>query len=279
MRSILAVLMLALVACASVVPSAERRAQAQHLAQAQDFAFERLRTGTLELMAALPRRMRQDGDLSVYIEGDGFAWSSPEQPSEDPTPRNPLGLRLALAQDGGDVAYLGRACQYVGAVATHCPQRYWTDARFAPELIDAYDGALDTLKRRFQAQRLTLVGYSGGATVAALLAARRGDVAGLITVAGNLDHAAWTHWHGLAPLAGSDNPAEHIAALASVAQVHLVGAADSVVPPQLLTAFAERFPVSYRPLVQVQPGFDHQCCWVEQWPRLYAWARRQINHR
>jgi hypothetical protein len=44
--------------------------------------------------------------------------------------------------------------------------------------------------------------------VASLVAARRHDVVRLVTVAGNLDHLAWTTLHGVSPLTGSLNPAD-----------------------------------------------------------------------
>ena len=87
--------------------------------------------------------------------------------------------------------------------------RYWTTHRFAPEVIRASDLALDRLKTLFGAQRLVLVGYSGGAAVALLVAARRHDMGQIITVAGNLDHQAWTHYHHVQALSGSLNPVDN----------------------------------------------------------------------
>ena len=39
--------------------------------------------------------------LTVYLEGDGFAWATPSRPSFNPTPGDPVGLKLALAHDDG----------------------------------------------------------------------------------------------------------------------------------------------------------------------------------
>jgi pimeloyl-ACP methyl ester carboxylesterase len=64
-----------------------------------------------------------------------------------------------------------------------------------------------SLKQRSGSTRLTLVGYSGGGTIAVLLAARRSDVAEVITVAANLDVGYWTQRDGLSPLTGSLDPA------------------------------------------------------------------------
>lgn len=60
--------------------------------------------------------------LRVYIEGDGHAWQSRTRPSADPTPHNPVGLRLALADPSpAPLLYLARPCQYArGEVLRHC---------------------------------------------------------------------------------------------------------------------------------------------------------------
>jgi dienelactone hydrolase len=206
--------------------------------------------------------------LTVYIEGDGLAWLGPSEPSADPTPVDPLALRLALAHADGTAVYLARACQYVGARSPGCSRRFWTTARFAPELVQASDRAIDVLMHRAGAERLVLVGYSGGGAVAALVAARRHDVALLVTVAGNLDPGAWAEHHRVQALEGSLDPTAEIAALRRVRQVHLVGGRDAVVPPDLVQGFAERFPLAQRPRVEVEPDADHACCWAERWPEI-----------
>ena len=137
----------------------------------------------------------------VRIEGDGLAWLSRSQVSADPTPMQPVALELAMRQPGGAAAYLARPCQYVqGPDARNCATAWWTDRRFAPEVVTASSLAIDQLKLRFSAQRLVLVGYSGGGAIAALVAAQRHDVALLVTVAGNLDTQAWTALNRITPL-------------------------------------------------------------------------------
>ncbi|UYO94429.1 alpha/beta hydrolase [Pollutimonas sp. M17] len=260
--------------CATISSPEERRVIADSLAAGHDWQASVLPAGGFDLVAYAPRDVQVADTLTVYIEGDGFAWATGARPSSDPTPRDPLALRLALAQRSGNAAYLARPCQYVDAARSGCPQRYWTGSRFSAEVVHAESQALDVLKRRFGAQRLTLVGYSGGGAVAALLAARRGDVERLITVAGNLDHRAWTAHHRIRPLTGSLDPADESNALRGVRQWHFAGGKDTVIPPGLVQGFAQRFPADARPVVHVEPGFDHRCCWAEDWPRLYGVAAR-----
>ncbi|WP_207459652.1 alpha/beta hydrolase [Azospirillum sp. SYSU D00513] len=210
---------------------------------------------------------RNGGPLVAYIEGDGYGWVTPERPSRDPTPRNPVALRLAARDPAERVLYLGRPCQYVGAsVEPACGNRYWTSHRFAPEVVGALGRALDAAKRDSGAERLILAGYSGGGVLAALLAARRTDVDGLLTVAAPLDHAAWTRRHGITPLAGSLNAADAADALAGLPQLHLAGAEDRVVPPDLVRSFAARIGAP----VRVVAGVDHGGDWAALWPELRA---------
>ncbi|HEY4350067.1 MAG TPA: alpha/beta hydrolase [Paraburkholderia sp.] len=207
--------------------------------------------------------------VTVYFEGDGFAWRSPDLPSDDPTPINPVGLELALAHPDAAAAYVARPCQF-RAEAAPCEQRYWSAARYAPEVVADMNHAVDLIERRMGASQVVLVGYSGGGALAALVAARRHDVALLVTVAANTDIAAWTRIERLRPLHGSEDPADFIAALESVRQVHFVGTDDDVVPPEVAHAFAARFPASMQPRIVEVDGFDHTCCWVQRWPTLIA---------
>lgn len=255
---------LILTACVTIPTPSERRFTAESLASARGWVATTLHADTFDLAAWLPRRIVSDQALTIYIEGDGLAWISSDTPSADPTPVTPVGLELALAQPDGNAAYLARPCQYV--TSDNCERLYWTTERFAPKIIAAENHAVDALKQRFGATRLTLVGYSGGAAVAALLAERRSDVARLVTVAGNLDHRAWTTYHRVTPLTGSLNPADDKDALAKLAQWHFVGAQDKIVPPFLVHEFSASLPTAN---VKVLEGYDHTCCWAERWPQLW----------
>lgn len=260
---------LLLAACMTIPSPAERRAAADALAQSKSWQASVIPTGTFDLVAYLPVAPASAGHLTIYIEGDGLAWITGVQVSPDPTPRDPLALRLALAQPEGAAAYLGRPCQYGDAEATNCSSRYWTSHRFAPEVVAASDRAIDVLKQRFSATRLSLVGYSGGGAVAALVAARRTDVERLVTIAGNLDPLAWTTYQRVQPLTGSLSPISYVEKLSVIPQWHYVGAMDDNITPFLIQGFAEHFPANQRPVVRVESGFDHRCCWAEQWPRLW----------
>ncbi len=262
-----------LVACTHVpVPTASERVQlANALALAKGWLPANLRAGEFTLVAYLPGVLVPAETLTIYIEGDGLAWTSRDTPSQDPTPRDPIGLKLALAHPAGAVAYLGRPCQYLGGERTaECSQAYWTNKRFAAEVVTATTAAIDILKRRFDARHIQLVGYSGGGAVAALVAAQRTDVRLLVTVAGNLDHRAWTEHFRVTPLSGSLNPADSSGPLATVKQVHWVGAADRVVPPLVAQSYAQRFSPSKMPLIRILDGYDHACCWAKNWAPMWT---------
>lgn len=80
-----------------------------------------LQAGIFRLQTYAPQK--RSAELTIYLEGDGFAWFNPRQPPPDPTPLDPMALRLAQAQPSGNAAYLGRPCQ----------QRYWPHQRFGED--------------------------------------------------------------------------------------------------------------------------------------------------
>ena len=89
-----------------------------------------------------------------------------------------------------------------------------------------------------------------------------------MTVAGNLDTAAWTALHRVEPLSGSLNPADYWQHLQETPQLHWVGGNDPVIPTAISEAYRSRFPAAVRPEVHRIAEFDHVCCWVERWPEL-----------
>ncbi|MBT8438098.1 MAG: alpha/beta hydrolase, partial [Gammaproteobacteria bacterium] len=163
--------------------------------------------------------------------------------------------------------YLARPCQYV-MPATGCSMKYWTSHRYAEEVVVATSEAISQIKKRHGVQKLELFGYSGGAAIAALVAARRDDVTRLITVAGNMDHEYWTAYHNVSPLSGSLNAADYAGQLQMIHQIHLVGDEDVNVPLEVINAYLNRIDRTGKVSVHEIPDYDHECCWAENWNRL-----------
>lgn len=207
------------------------------------------------------------GPLTVYIEGDGHAWTRRDQPSRDPTPRQPVALALAARHGPGAVLYLARPCQFLRGPG--CVPSLWTRDRFAPGVIAAMDRAISAYLGAHPARDLRLVGFSGGGVVAALIAARRPDVSRLTTLAAPLDLDAWTRWHGLSPFPAGDSPLAWAEALGPIPQRHLVGDRDTLVPPAVARAYMARARPP-RGELRVVPGLGHED-WVADWP---AWLGR-----
>ena len=200
--------------------------------------------------------------LHVYIEGDGRPWLGKRQVSPDPTPMNPLMLRL-MASDSGPSVYLGRPC-YFSLADPRCEPQWWTQGRYSAQVVASLSSALDHVSSGYK--NIILIGHSGGGTLAMLLAARRPDVVGVMTLAGNLDITAWANYHGYTPLALSLNPADEPPLPEAVAQRHYIGAEDSVVTVEMLSRVIERQPAGTS--LKVIKNADHACCWQESWPDL-----------
>ncbi|RAK67423.1 hypothetical protein [Phenylobacterium kunshanense] len=178
--------------------------------------------------------------LTVVIEGDGRAHDRGGRPTADPTPSRPIGLAIARAWPDGPRAWVARPCQFTRGRDPACRPGDWTADRFSAPMLAALDAAVDDLKRSAGVGQVRLVGWSGGGVMAAALAGRRSDVAELVTIAAPLDVQAWTSARRLSPL----NLAPEVAALAAgplpVAQRHLLGERDGVVPPASARAWATR---------------------------------------
>lgn len=254
-----AIVILAMLAACASTP-AERTATL--LGEGARLGFSAVRYGSAPPLVGLLRGQQASAapdELWVVIEGDGHAWRNVREPSPDPTPRDAVGWRLAKEMTAAPVLYLARPCQFLPADELRaCAVDDWTDARFAEKWVVRTNAAIADAKRATRATHLVLAGYSGGGTMAALIAARRDDVRALLTVASPLDHAAWTRLHGVSPLSASLNPVSMRERLSRLPQVHLAGEEDKVVPPALLRDFLRGYPAGAPAELRVLPGIDHR---------------------
>ena len=248
-----------------------RREMARQVAAGAMTGSQVIPTDTFDLLA-YTRFDKPHAPLTIYIEGDGMAWISRTTLSDDPTPRQPMALEMAILDLSANVAYLGRPCQYVtDSHRRNCQPDYWSTSRFAEEVIAATDQAIERLKTESQADNLQLVGYSGGGAVAVLVAARRNDVVGIRTVAGNLDHSAFTDHHGVTPLSGSLNPLDVRQNLAIIPQIHFVGDQDRTIPPFIAESFVRTANKGFCAKVEIVPGMKHGSEWNRLWPSLLSY--------
>ncbi|MBO7332804.1 MAG: alpha/beta hydrolase [Alphaproteobacteria bacterium] len=180
-------------------------------------------------------QIKQMGEpLRIYIEGDGHAFDGRGRPTSDPTPKGTF-LREVVAQDKSpNVVYLGRPCQYIKS--TRCQVSDWTTGRFNADAVTSVQEVILTLMKKAKSQKVTLIGYSGGAQMAMFFADKYPEkVEEVITVAGVLHHEDWTKWHGDLPLDLSVSSPT----LPNVPMRHYVGSKDRVVPVELFKNWVE----------------------------------------
>lgn len=217
-------------------------------------------------LTAYERMHRRGQPATVYIEGDGLLTADFRMDSKNPTPRNPVSLHLATKDKSKNIAWIARPCQYHGIEG--CGANYWGGERFSPEVLTAYNLALDEIRKRYDVTAFDLVGFDGGGAIAAILAAQRPDVLSLRTVAANLDTSVYAKEHGIAPLAGSLNPVDFAATLNDLPQIHYIGGQDKVVSPALLHSYLQAVGPSNCVKYHFIQEAEHEQGWVEKWPEF-----------
>ena len=207
--------------------------------------------------------LTENGILHVYIDGDGTPYRRPGSTASDPTPHNPLMLRL-MALDPAHSIYMGRPCYFGLYRDDACSPSFWTLRRYGTEVLESMQAALLAEMAEARATRVALFGHSGGGTLAVLLAERMNVVTRVITLGANLDIAAWSDLHHFTPLLGSINPVEEPRGRVALQILHVVGENDTNTPAVLVQAAAGK---RGEP-VRVVAHFDHTCCWESLWPAL-----------
>lgn len=205
----------------------------------------------------------QNPVIHVYLEGDGQPWHRGRSPSANPNSRRLTALQLMM-RDPYPSLYLNRPCYGFDQMPENCAPDLWTGGRYSNEVVQAMQQALDHLQDESPGQQWLLIGHSGGGTLAMLIAQRREDVAGIVTLAANLDTDAWTTHFGYLPLDRSLNPALMPPLPAQIPRWHFAAEEDTQVPASLVAEAAGRDANARFILLRG----DHHCCWQEHWPRV-----------
>lgn len=222
-----------------------------------DFKYTPLRTTYFNL-ASWQKNGNDFSPVKIYIEGDGMAFNSRGRVSSDPTPHGNMVRTIAFGDNSANVAYLARPCQYIRN--RNCNKKYWSNARFAPEVISSEAQAVKQIAR---GRDVILIGYSGGAQVAGLIAVRHPEikVKKIVSVAGNLDHKSWMLYHHLPQLDLSLNLADYKENFNLLNQTHYVGENDHNIPPKLTYQMVQD-PLTIREV----KGASHSSGWESIYP-------------
>ena len=202
----------------------------------------------------------------IYIEGDGLSWIDRWTISTNPTPTNPVALKLASLDSSPNVIYLARPCQYLDLIyEKNCLAKYWTSHQFSKEILDLYHEALDQIKLRFQVNDFHLVGFSGGAAIAVMLTADREDIRSLRTIAGNLDHISLNNFKKMSTLSGSLDTMDYANRTKNIPQVHYFGGKDKIIPSWIAKNYLKTINSnSCTSIIEVTEA-SHLDGWEEYW--------------
>lgn len=213
----------------------------------------------------VPAGQNSAPSLWVFLEGDGQPWvDGGQRIARDPSPKIPMAFDLFTASKVPR-AYVGRPCYFSHANDAGCDPSLWTSARYGEAAVASTAAVLETLIRDNSTRRVILVGYSGGGTIAYLLAPRIPEVSAVVTISGNLDIDAWTRAHRYLSLSQSDNPATAPALDRRITQIAIAGGRDVNVPPSILRGFLDR---QQPQELWIYGDHDHACCWRRDWPSI-----------
>lgn len=205
-----------------------------------------------------------EAPLYIYIDGDGNLLNG-QAISQDPTPVRPLALELML-KGPTPALYLGRPCHFIQN--PHCSLEFWTVSRYSESVVNSLVVVITQLNR--ENRSITLVGYSGGGSLAVLAAARLPSVTKVITLGANLDTDAWASQHQSShALSNSLNPAELMkqgSKQLTFRGWHFIGLQDEIVPKATLKPLQAEAQPSQK-WCNVDGG--HTEIWPAVWPHIW----------
>ena len=203
----------------------------------------------------------QGSHLRIYVEGDGGPWIRENRVSVDPTPTNPVMLRL-MHDATHPAVYLGRPCYFGTATNQECEQRWWTFDRYGQVVVDSMCLAANRISGQRGVQSVELIGYSGGGAIVAGMSACTDRLVSISTIAGNLDPKAWAEHHGYSPL----NDLSPLAIRPNeVKEIHWQCRDDLNIPPSITDDYFAAREGTIRHIVD---SCSHATGWQQYWSQI-----------
>lgn len=206
----------------------------------------------------------QGSHLRIYVEGDGGPWIRETRVAVDPTPANPVLLRL-MHDATHPAVYLGRPCYFGSATDQACDQRWWTFDRYGRVVADSMCTAANQLSRQLGAETVQLIGYSGGGAIVIGMSACTDHLVALSTIAGNLDPEAWADYHGYSPLSDLSPLMPAAIRHGEVSEVHWQCHDDLNVPPSITDDY---FAARQRAVRHIVKSCSHATGWKRYWSQI-----------
>ena len=266
----LLLLFLAILSCNNMIWIKNRIKYADNLVKNTQFIPKNIETSHFYLFSYQKFNNLQNKVLNIYIEGDGLAWRSRNRLSKNPTPTNPVALKMALADNADNIIYIARPCQYIDFKNDkNCQNRqYWSQARFSKEVVKSINDAIDKIKKNHDFKKVNLYGFSGGGGLAVLVASLRDDVVSIKTIAANLNHKKIGEIHQATPLSLSLDPVDFISDIAHIKQLHIAGGSDKIVLDYVIRDFVDQvnnYSKSNKAQFKLIKEADHE---YKKWPEI-----------
>ena len=287
---LLTALLLILCSCAGSLGKLEptdRLAQANAQARSGGFSHVFWPSKPHPLWSYTRLKGKGSDPVYVYIEGDGVLQIKKYGQTfltDDPSPSPQLPLMLASwhanVEPEDNIVYMARPCQFtVTTGLDRCQKMDWLKGRYSPKSLESFNSALDALRLRLPPHAtFHLIGYSGGGTLAMMLANERTDIARVTTLAANLDHEAFFKIHEETYPPPPFSVISHPEKISMIPQLHIIGTQDQIVPESItqaylskLKAYASNAPVHLKRI----DGLDHHN--VERWQKVWQELLSQVK--
>lgn len=250
--------------CSTTHDVASRVKHSQDIATQNNFQMRLVKGGEFTL-TTYQRITASHLPFVFYIEGDGHLADGGVN-SDNPTPVNPMSLKLATMDKRPNIVYIARPCQYTPLeMNPKCISDYWLDKRMGQEVVNSINEVINTINN---GQKFSLVGFSGGGGLTILIAAQNSNVKDIITIASNLDTAKFDKYHNnRGYLVKSLNPINYAKQVNNIPQLHLSGMDDKRVPPFIAELYVKASNSTYVKQ-QIIPNVSHAKGWDKVWSKI-----------
>lgn len=212
----------------------------------EKFTLKTIKTERISFITWEKTGIKDNNTLRFYISGNG-----------NPTPKNPIALKLAENDDFQNIVVLTRPCQYNEKMSICSNESIWKENQYHPEIIQEMSELVLFYIKKYKPKHIEFVAIDSATPLAFSLAQKFSNTSKIITIGGILDVDSYAKENNFKNLHSSQTPMNNRLFLSRIPQIHYVNDDDKIATVENAERFVSKLINPKSAVVKIVRNIDH----------------------